>query len=66
MNAHPWAGLPPSKKELDGDAASIGPVISARDFSPLGVEVGIYAHLERDSVGSILAKLTVRGRKRIR
>jgi len=51
MKAHPWAVLPPSNKELGGDAIGIGPVVSAREFHPLGVEVGIYAHLERDSSG---------------
>ena len=44
----------------------MGPIISAGDFNPLGVEVRIYAHLERDSGGKILAKLTVRGSDRTR
>jgi hypothetical protein len=51
MKAHPWAGLPPSNKESDGDVTPIGPAISAREFNPLGVEVGICAYLERDQIG---------------
>jgi len=37
-----------------------GSLISALEFVSLSVEAGIHTHLERDSTGRILAKLTVR------